>query len=266
MTTTLMARARRLAMALPLAAALASAPAAADDLQRILDEGKIRIGVPLDVAPFGFVGDDGQPQGLDVDMAKLVAEALGVELEMQQITSINRIPYLVTNKLDVVISVMGATPERAKSIMFSSPYAGLYIGIFGPEGRLTADVADLEGLRIGVPRGTTQDISITEACPACDIVRFEDDATTAAAYVSGQVDAFGTANIVAQALSKQHPDEPFAPVFKIRNSPAHMGVRHGEFGLVRWLDTFIFYNKMNGTLDKLHEKWMGEKMADLPSL
>jgi polar amino acid transport system substrate-binding protein len=70
---------------------------------------------------------------------------------------------------------------------------------------------------------------------------------------------------VARALADKNPDTDFSPVYKIRTSPAHMGVRHGEFNLLRWLDTFIFYSKMNGTLESLHQKWMGEPMADLPS-
>jgi len=268
MTTTMARMWRRSAavLALMAAAVLAAQPASADDLQRILSDGKVRIGVPVDVAPFGFVDADNKPAGLDVDIAKLVAKELGVELELLQITGANRIPFLITNKLDIVISVMGATPQRAKQVMFSSPYAGLYIGVFGPAAKQTADPKALEGLRIGVPRGTTQDISITELCPACNLVRFEDDATSAAAYLAGQVDVFATANIVARKLAEQNAGKEFAPIYKIRNSPAHMGVRHGEYGLVRWLDTFIFYNKMNGTLDTLHQKWMGEDMADLPSL
>lgn len=253
------------ALAVVAAAGSTAAPALADDLQEIQDAGVIRIGVPIDVPPFGFVDENNQPAGLDIDVATRVAEALGVELELQQITGINRIPFLVTDKVDVVIAVMGATPERAKQIAFTSPYARLYIGVFGPEEHAVEDPTDLEGLRIGVPRGTTQDIAITELCPDCDVIRFEDDATSAAAYISGQVDVFATANIVAQELSNQHPDREFVPLYRIRNSPAHMGVRQGELSLVRWLDTFIFYSKMNGTLDDLHEKWLGESMGDLPS-
>ncbi len=259
---------RRLVTALSailLALGLAAGQAAADDFQRILDEGKVRIGVPLDVPVYGFVDENQQPAGLDIDIANLIAESLGVELELQLITGINRIPYLVTNKVDIVIAVMGATPERAKSIMFTSPYSSLYIGIFGPAEHAVEDPKDFGDLRIGVPRGTTQDISISELHPEGNIIRFEDDATTAAAYISGQVDVMGTANIVARALDDQNPDKEFAPVYKIRTSPAHMGVRHGELNLLRWLDTFIFYSKMNGRLDELHQKWMNEPMADLPS-
>ena len=97
------------------------------------------------------------------------------------------------------------------------------------------------------------------------IVRFEDDATTAAAFLSGQVDLFGTANIVAQDMVKKNADLDLVNKFVIRTSPAHMGVRQGEFNLLRWLDTFIFYNKMNGTLEGLHQKWLGEGMKPLPS-
>jgi len=236
------------------------------DLQDILDRGVVRIGVPLDVPVYGFVDENQEPTGLDIDMAGLIAEQLGVELEMQQITGANRIPFLVTNKVDIVIAVMGATPSRAKSIMFSSYYSGLFIGLFGPAEHAVSDPKDLGDLKIGVPRGTTQDISISELYPEGNIVRFEDDATTVAAYMAGQVDVFGTANIVALDLAKRNPDKEFGTVYKIRTSPAHMGVRHGEFNLLRWLDTFIFYSKMNGSLDALHQKWMGEGLADLPTL
>ena len=247
------------------AVGLAANPVQADVFQDILDKGEVRIGVPLDVPVYGFLDANQEPAGLDIDIANLIAKELGVELKLQQITGINRIPYLVTNKLDIVIAVMGATPGRAKSIMFSSPYSSLYIGIFGPA-KFKAETAPALGdIKIGVPRGTTQDISISELHPNGNIVRFEDDATTVAAFLSGQVDVFGTANIVARALADKNPDTDFSPVYKIRTSPAHMGVRHGEFNLLRWLDTFIFYSKMNGTLESLHQKWMGEPMADLPS-
>jgi polar amino acid transport system substrate-binding protein len=242
-----------------------SFPAYADRLQDILDKGVVRIGVPIDVPPFGFTDENQEPVGLDVDLAGMVAKELGVELELQQITGINRIPFLMTDKVDVVIAVMGATPERAKQIMFTSPYASLYIGVFGPRDLPVTSAATIGDYSVGVPRGTTQDISVTEMAPDANIVRFEDDATTAAAYLSGQVDLFGTANILVQDMVKKDPSLDLVNKFVIRTSPAHMGVRHGEFNLLRWLDTFIFYSKMNGSLEALHQKWMGEGMKPLPS-
>lgn len=248
-------------------AALFMTEPARAELQDILDKGVVRIGVPVDVPPFGFVDNEQKPAGLDVDIARRVAEELGVELELQQITGINRVPYLMTDKVDIVIAVMGATPERAKQIAFTSPYASLYIGVFGPADAAVDSADDLAGFRIGVPRGTTQDISVTEMAPSdAEIVRFEDDATSAAAYLSGQVDLIATANIVAQELAEKNPGKDFTSKFVIRFSPAHMGIRQGQPDLLRWLDTFIFYSKMSGSLDEVSGKWMGEPMQDLPSM
>lgn len=244
----------------------ASAPATANTLQEILDRGTIRIGVPLDVPPFGYVDENNQPAGFDIDLAQKVADGLGVELEMQQITGINRIPYLITNRVDVVISVMGATPERARQIHFSSPYAALYLGIFGPADIPVTGPDDIGDHRVGVPRGTTQDLTLSDLVPDANIVRFEDDATTHAAFLSGQVDMFGTVNIVAQDIMQRYPEREIEAKFVLRNSPAHMGVRQGEVDLLRWLDTFIFFEKMTGGLDELHETWLGEPMRDLPTM
>ena len=246
-------------------ALLSAGPASADLLQDILKQGVVRIGVPIDVAPFGFTDTDGKPVGFDVDMANMVAKDLGVKLELQQITGINRVPYLLTNKVDIVISVMGATPQRAQQVAFTSPYAGLFLGVYGSRTVAVKSPTDLGSRKVGLPRGTTQDLSLTEMAPRASIVRFEDDATSAAAFLSGQTDLIATANIVALDLIKKNPAKNIELKFVIRLSPAHIAIRHGEPNLLRWLDTFIFFHKLNGNIGKLHEKWFNEKMQELPT-
>ncbi len=248
------------------AAAVALAtPVSADLLQDVLKKGVVRVGVPIDVPPFGSTDPSGKPVGFDVDMAEMLAKDLGVKLELQQITGINRIPYLLTNKIDVVISVMGATPQRAQQVAFTSPYAGLFLGVYGSRGVPVKSPADLGTRKVGLPRGTTQDLSLTEMAPRASIVRFEDDATSAAAFLSGQTDLIATANIVALDLVKKNPTKNIELKFVIRLSPAHIAIRHGEPDMLRWLDTFIFFHKLNGDIGKLHEKWFNEKMQDLPT-
>ena len=241
-------------------------PASAD-LKEILNAGVVRIGVPVDVPPFGFVDERQQPAGLDIELAKLVARQLGVKLEMQQITGANRIPYLMTNKVDLVISALGATPERARLIAFSSPYAALSIGVFGPGDAKVASAGEIGGLRVSVARGTTQDIELTELAPKATILRFDDDATAAAAYLSGQADLLATANAVAQDLKKRNPGKAFDPKFVIRFSPCHIGLRQDNPNLLRWLDTFVFYERINGTLDKLSQHWLDAPLPqNFPSM
>jgi polar amino acid transport system substrate-binding protein len=67
-------------------------------------------------------------------------------------------------------------------------------------------------------------------------------------------------------LAKKNPSKEFDLKFNIRNSPAHMGVKMGEHNLVRWLDSFVFFNTQNTELDKLHQKWLNRKMDAMPAL
>ena len=238
----------------------------ADKLEEIISKGVVRIGVPLDVPPFGSQNVNREPEGFDVDMANMVAKALGVKLELTQITGSNRLPFLLTDKVDIVISVMGLTPERAKQIMFSAPYANTSLAVYGPKNLSVKSAADLTRYKVVAAKGTTQELALTAANPKANIMRTEDDATAAAAYLSGQAQLFSTNSIVAIDLAKKNPSKEFDLKFNIRNSPAHMGVKMGEHNLVRWLDSFIFFNVMNTELDKLHIKWLGRPMDPMPAL
>jgi polar amino acid transport system substrate-binding protein len=237
-------------------AAFSGQAAKADRLEDILKKGVVRIAVPLDVPPFGSQNQAREAEGFDVELAGMVAKALGVKLELQQVTGANRIPFLLTDKVDIVISVMGLTPERAKQIMFTSPYADTNLSVFGPKSANVKSAADIGSLKVAAAKGTTQ----------ANIMRTEDDATAAAAYLSGQAELFATNNLIIPDLQKRNPSKEFEIKFVIRRSPAHMGVRMGELTLVRWLDSFIFFNTMNGELDRLHQKWLGMPMQPMPSL
>ena len=240
--------------------------ALADRFQDIISKGVIRIGVPLDVPPFGSQNVNRQAEGFDVDMANMVAKSLGVKLEITQITGANRLPFLLTDKVDVVISVMGATPERAKQIMFTAPYANTSLAVYGPKNITVKSAMDLGTYKVAAAKGTTQEMALSAANPKANMMRTEDDATAAAAYLSGQAQLFSTNSIVAIDLAKKNPGKEFDLKFNIRNSPAHMGVKMGEHSLVRWLDTFIFFNTQNTELDKLHQKWLGRAMDPMQPL
>ena len=164
------------------------------------------------------------------------------------------------------VMVMGLTPERAKQIMFTAPYANTSLAVYGPKNLKVKSAADLGNYKVVAAKGTTQELALTEANPKINMMRTEDDATAAAAYLSGQAQIFATNSIVAIDLAKKNPKKEFDLKFNIRRSPAHMGVKMGEHNLVRWLDSFIFFNTMNTELDKLHIKWLGRPMEPMPTL
>jgi polar amino acid transport system substrate-binding protein len=246
--------------------ALGGATAKADRFEDVIKKGVVRVAVPLDVPPFGSQNQNREPEGFDVDLANMVAKALGVKLELQQVTAANRIPFLLTDKVDIVISVMGLTPERAKQIMFTAPYADTQLAVFGPKSIAVKSADQLGTYKVAAAKGTTQELALTAMAPRATIMRTEDDATAAAAYVAGQAELFATNSLIIPDLQKRNPGKEFELKFTIRRSPAHMGVRMGEHNLVRWLDSFIFFNMMNGEIDRLHKKWLGIPLAPLPSL
>jgi polar amino acid transport system substrate-binding protein len=148
---------RLLAGLLVLALAVCGARAAwADRFEDILKKGVVRIAVPLDVPPFGSQNQQREAEGFDVDLANMVAKALGVKLELQQVTASNRIPFLLTDKVDIVISVMGLTPERAKQIMFTSPYGDAQLAVFGPKSAAVKSPDQIGKLKVAAAKGTTQ--------------------------------------------------------------------------------------------------------------
>lgn len=92
--------------------ALGAAHAQADALADITARGVLKVAVPQDFPPFGSVGPDLKPRGLDIDTAQLLADKLGVKLALTPVNSTNRIPFLTTGKVDLVISSLGKNAER----------------------------------------------------------------------------------------------------------------------------------------------------------
>jgi polar amino acid transport system substrate-binding protein len=249
-----------------LALCLGALDARADAFAEIVKKGTIRIAVPLDVPPFGSQNAERKAEGFDIDLAEMVGKALGVKVELQQVTGANRIPFLLTDKVDVVISVMGLTPERAKQVMFTAPYADTHLAVYGPKSANVKSAAELGNLKVVAAKGTTQDLGLAAMNPRANIMRTEDDATAATAYITGQAELFATNSLIVPDLIKRAPNKEFELKFVIRRSPAHMGVRMGEHTLLQWLNSFIFFNSMNGELDKLHKKWLAAPMVALPTL
>lgn len=247
-------------------ASLSVTPAMAD-LSEILEEGTIQIAIPENFPPFGALGPEGDYVGYDVDVARLIAEDLGVELELVPVTSQQRIPFLETDRVDLVISSMGANPERAKSIWFSSAYAPFFSGAFASSEIDVSSLDEMGGLSAGVTGGTLEDLEITENGPSdMQVIRFGDNAATIAAFVSGQIDVLVTGNTVAAQLSADNPDLDVETKFIISESPAFIGVKMGNFDLLQWVNVFILHKTLGGQLNELSEEHLGQSLPPLPTL
>ncbi len=225
----------------------------------------IKIAIPTDFPPYGFVGIDLQPQGLDVDMAKYIADKMGVKLELVVVTSANRIPYLQTKKADLVISTLGKNPEREKVIDFTAAYSPFFQAVFAPKAMAIKSWADVGGKSVAVTRGAMEDQELGKVAPAnTDIKRFEDNNATVSAFVSGQTQLIATGASVAANMIQKNPQLGAEYKLLLKDSPNFIGVAKGEDALRLKVNEVIAAAKKAGDIDKLANKWLGRPAGDLP--
>ncbi len=241
-----------------------TAVAHADALDDIRKAKKIRIAVDLGVPPYGMTDDKMQPTGSDIETAKLLAQDWGLEFEHVPTTGASRIPSLQTGKADLVISTLSITPERAKVIDFSKGYAVLRTVIAAPKSVNVKSMADLDGKTVGTVRGTTHDTQLTKEGPkGMKLVRYEDDATEAQAFLSGQVDIFSTAELLVAPIDKKNPARQVEVKFVLDTFKLAVGVKKDEKRLLEEVNKWIETNLKNGKLDAIYKKYHGNGLPDV---
>jgi polar amino acid transport system substrate-binding protein len=236
--------------------------ASAQTVESIKSAGTLKVGMLVDFPPFGIMNASNQPDGYDADVAKLLGKEWGVKVQIVPVTGPNRIPYLQSNQVDLLVASLGITEERAKSVDFSQPYAGISIGVFGATSTKVSKPEDLSGKTVGVARASTQDTAVTKVAPKdAKIQRFDDDASAVQALLSGQVDLIGVSNVVAAQIDKAAPGR-FDQKLQLSQQVQGIAVRKGSAELLTAVNSFIDKAKTSGELNAIHEKWLGAKLPD----
>ncbi len=185
-----------LALALVLALSLASASLAEGyrSLDEIKSDGKIVIGLFSDKKPFGYVDEYGEYQGYDVYLARRLAEDLGVELEIVSLDAPNRIEYLQSFKVDVVLANFTFTEDRAQQVDFALPYMKVALGVVSPDSALITEPEQLNGKTLIVSKGTTAETFFEAEYPDVKLLKFDSYTEAYIALIDGRGDALSTDN------------------------------------------------------------------------
>ena len=251
-----------LSLAAALFAASAQAQSALDD---VLKAKVLKVAVQTDSAPYGYVGTDLKPIGLDIDMAGYIAKKLGVAVELVPVVSASRIPALLTKKADLVIATLGKNAEREKVIDFTAAYSPFFQAVFGPKTATVKSFADLAGKSVGVTRGAMEDQELGKvAPPTVDTKRFEDNNATIAAFVSGQVQFVALGASVAGNMLVKNPQLASEYKLLLKDSPNFIGIAKGEDKLKAKVNEILASAKKAGDLDAMAQKWLGRPAGDLP--
>jgi polar amino acid transport system substrate-binding protein len=244
-----------------------AAPAKATTTDEIISRGKVIVAIDTTTAPYGMLDTEMKPAGFDIEVANLVGKALGVPVEFVTVTSPGRIPSLLTNRVDMVISIFSITAERALQIAFSIPYAGQSSVVLAPKSVDIKGPEDLVGLKVGVTRGTGEDGLLTaqaEKTPGIEILRFDDYASITQAMLSGQIDAMGGGDYGDMYLQKSVNGEDFEMKYILKSFFFGIGVRKDSPELLQWLNTFIYSLKNDGILNDLSLKYRNAPLPELP--
>lgn len=248
--------------ALVLAVAAAGLAAQADTLDNIRAAKKIRVSVDLAVPPSGMTDANMKPTGSDYDVAVLLAKDLGVALEVVPTVGATRIPNLQTGKADIIISTLAWTPERAKVVDYSVPYAPQLSLVGGIKSIQVKSMADLAGKSVAVNRSTTQDSDLTQNAKGATVVRYDDDAGVITAVVTGQADLVGTSSALFQTMAQKAPNRQLEPKFILRTNDLGIGVRKDDTKLLAWVNDWVRANHKNGKLNEIFKKYHG---AEIPA-
>ncbi|WP_321814091.1 MULTISPECIES: ABC transporter substrate-binding protein [unclassified Paraburkholderia] len=249
--------------------AVASNAAHADRLDDIKKAGVLRVAAFDSNPPFGFVdASDNRIVGLDVDYAQAVAKRLGVKLEVQPTNPANRIAFLKSGKVDLVFANFTITDERKKEVDFSTPYFASGTQFIAKKGTLKSP-DQLNSLRIGADKGTTNEQQVRAKYPNATIVAYDDTPFAFAALRTGNVQAITQDGPKLVALLARVPDKTnyeIAP-FTISNDYEGVGVPKGETRLLDAVNSTLTNLEADGQAAQIYDKWFGPKSAaPLPRL
>lgn len=200
--------AKVLALALALSlmfAAAALAASRARTLQDIKDSGTLVIGVFSDKKPFGYMDENGDYQGYDVYFARRLAQDLGVELKLVSVDAPNRVEYLTSAKVDIILANFTVTPARAEVVDFALPYMKVALGVVSPDSALITTAEQLAGKTLIVSKGTTAETYFAENHPEVRLLKFDTYTEAFNALLDGRGDALSTDNTEVLAWALENP-------------------------------------------------------------
>jgi hydroxyproline transporter system substrate-binding protein len=240
--------------------------AQADLLDKIISKGKLRCGVMLDVPPVGMRDAQNNPIGYDVEFAKDMAEALGVELVIVETPAPDRIPAILSGRVDIGVASATNSLERAKSVGFSIPYQIWNVGVAVVSSNEDIKAyEDLIGKKIGTVRGTTSEAEFLK-----DFKAWKKKGTTHISYGSnaeqflalqqGKVDCIIESTAIFGEFIKGAGKGKIKIACSVDSFPADwtgLMVKRNEQGFLNWVNLFVWHQWKNGKTDELYKKWFG---------
>ena len=234
----------------------------------LAEERKLLVGMELAYPPFEMRDERGEPAGVSVDLARALGEQLGRPVEIQNLPFDGLIPALKTGKIDLIISSMTATAERAQSIDFSDPYlkTGLCLLVAAKSDIQSIADADKAGRSIAVKKGTTGHLYALRALKAARPLVLDKENACVLEVVQGKAEAFIYDQMSTFKNWRQNPDTTRAILVPFQQESWAIGLRKGNDDLRAKVNAFLAGHREKGGFEKLGDKWLGEQKTEFKKL
>lgn len=237
----------------------------AGEIEKIKKRGKLIVGVFTDKPPFGFINEKGENDGFDIALAKQFAkDLLGDEtkIEFVPVEASSRVPFLQSDKVDIIMANMTVTPDREKVVDFANPYMKVSIQILGNDKENIGTLNDLKGKKLIVNKGTTADIFFTKNHPDIELLRFEHNTEAFQALKDGRGAALAHDSLLLYAWAKINPG--FTIVNETLEEPSTIApaVRKGNTELKEWINNELTELGKQNFLHKIYDETLKDSFGD----
>ena len=209
-------------------------------LDEIKESGTINIGVFSDKSPFGYVDENGEYAGYDVYFAERIGKDLGVEINYVSTEAANRIEYLQTGKVDIILANFTVTEERAEEVDFALPYMNVALGVVSPSDAVIESLDDIGADdQVIVISGTTAETCLTKNYPDIKLQKYDAYAEAKTAFENGNGVAWANDNTEVIAFSIENEGYTVGIPSLGDNDTIAPAVTKGNETLLTWLNDEI---------------------------
>ncbi|MFT4825162.1 MAG: polar amino acid transport system substrate-binding protein [Halioglobus sp.] len=260
-----------LAGLLTISAVFSTATIAGDTLQRVVDFQVLKVGMSLNQPPFNAISKSGQAMGFDVDLARALAAAMQVKLDIKAMPFGELIAALEDEKIDMIISGMEITPERTENVSFVGPYMMSGKSILTKNSVLakirSSEDFDRKELKLVALQGSTSATFVTRVAPSATLVEVSDYDIAVAMILEDKADAM-VADLPICALSvMRYPEAGMTTLSEpLTIAPVGIAISKDDPQFLNLVENYLdAYGKV-GLLTKMRKKWFEDKawIASLP--
>ncbi|KXH83891.1 transporter substrate-binding domain-containing protein [Sporosarcina sp. HYO08] len=227
-------------------------------IDKVLKNKKLVVGTAPGYFPFEMKDKKGEFIGYDIDVARAIAEALGVEIEFKQFGFDGLIPALNTGEIDIILAGMTIRGDRALAVSFANPYFSTGQVLMLPKGDTTTkswEDLDKPGKKIAVSLGTTGALLAKQLFKEATVQDFDDFPSAGMALTQGQADGVVYDEPAIRTFEQMHEESVKGVYDLISVEELGIAVKYNDLRTVQWLNSFLASYKGSPKELESFDKW-----------